>query len=60
MKDPEGFGRQMAQVVRTAVNEATTPLVKRLGELETRLAALEAHRLASAEAEVQRLRGLGS
>ena len=60
MKNPEEFGRQMAQTVRTAVHEATAPLVNRIGELETRLAALEAHRLATAEAEVQRLRGLAA
>jgi integrin beta 3 len=34
--DPEAFGKQMAQVVRTAVNEATAPLLKRIEELESR------------------------
>ena len=58
--DPDAFGKRIGQVVKAAVAEANAPLNKRIGELETRLAALEAHRLATAEAEVQRLRGKGS
>lgn len=50
--DPDAFGKEMARVVRTAIDQ-------RMGELETRLAALEAHRVKALEDEVQRLRGSG-
>lgn len=58
--DPDSFGTRMGQVVKAALADATAPLHKRIADLETRLASLEAHRLATAEAEVQRLRGKGA
>ena len=50
--DPDAFGKEMARVVRTAIDE-------RMKEFEKRIGALEAHRVKALEDEVQRLRGTG-